>query len=427
MKITDVTTYLVGNEWKNWLFVRVDTDEGLYGVGEGTLNAFSATVETAIHELRDAWLGLDPSSIELLLQRMTRNVYTEGGQIHGAAVAAIEVACWDILGKSVGRPIHELLGGRVRDRIRVYANGWYRTDRTPEGFAERARAVVALGYTALKLDPFGAAWRVQERREEDLSIDIVAAVRDAVGPHVDLMIEAHNRFSVSTALRIADRLVEHRPAWLEEPVARQQQGAIVEVARRSPVPIATGESFSSLGQFADLLAHDAVHIVQPEPLFLGGLWRTRQVAGMADAHMAVVAPHNAQGPICGAISTQLGACIPNFYVQESFDEFNAPWSREIVDRPVTQRDGYVTVCRDPGLGIDLDWDRLAGHPYQRAHLLHLFSVGWERRDAPTRDAAGEPAASEDAAGDAPAAAADPDHAAPAEPGEPADPTDPTDP
>jgi galactonate dehydratase len=397
MRIRDVRTYLVGNAWKNWLFVRVETDEGIHGVGEGTLNAFSATVETAIHELRDEYLGLDPGQVELLLQRTVRDVYTDGGQIHMAAVAAIEMACWDIVGKATGKPVHELLGGRVRDRVRVYANGWYRTGRTPEGFAERARAVVALGYSALKFDPFGAGWRVQDRREEDLSIAIVAAVRDAVGPDVDLMIEAHNRFTASTALRLADRLAEHRPAWLEEPVHHAHVGAMVEVARRSPVPIATGESFTSAAQFADLMSHDVVHIFQPEPLHLGGLWRTRQVAAMADAHLAVVAPHNAGGPVCSAVSAQLGGCIPNFYVQESFDEFNSPWTREIVDRPIIQRDGFVEVPSAPGLGIDLDWDRLAAHPYQREHLLHLFAPGWERRDdAPM------PSAEARAAADAPA-------------------------
>ena len=380
MRISGVTTYLVGNPWKNWLFVRVDTDEGIHGVGEGTVNGFAATVETAIHELRDAYIGLEPSQVDLLFQRMVRDVYSDGGQIHMAAVAAIEVACWDIAGKAAGRPVHDLLGGRIRDKVPVYANGWYRTDRTPEAFAERAADVVGRGYRALKFDPFGAAYRVMDRREEDLSIAIVAAVRDAVGPAVDLMIEAHSRFSAATALRIADRLVEFRPAWLEEPVHHQQIGAMIEVARRSPVPVATGESYTSLGQFADLLSHDAVHILQPEPLSMGGLWRTRQVAAMADAHYAVVAPHNAQGPVCGAISRTLGACIPNFYVQESFDEFNADWTRDIVDRPALPVDGFVDVIDEPGLGIDLDWERLAGHPYERAHLLRLFSPGWERRD-----------------------------------------------
>lgn len=387
MRITNVETRIAGNAWKNWLFVRVSTDEGVTGYGEGTVNGFAATVAAAIEELQEAYLGLDPHDVELLLQRMVRDVYSDGGQIHMAAVAAIEIACWDIVGKAAGQPIHALLGGKVRDRVRVYANGWYRTDRVPEAVADKARDVVAGGYTAMKFDPFGSAWRVQDRRDEDLSIDIVRAVRDAVGPDVDLMIEAHNRFTASTALRIADRLAEFRPAWLEEPVHHSQMGSMVEVARRSPVPIATGESFTSLGQFADLLAHDVVQILQPEPLHLGGLWRTRQVASLAEAHLAVVAPHNAQGPVCGAMAVQLGACIPNFYVQETFDEFNADWTQSLVDRPVRQVDGFVEVTDEPGLGIELDWDALEDHPYQRQHLIRLFSPGWERRD----DAPPEPA------------------------------------
>jgi galactonate dehydratase len=379
MKIVDVQTFLVGNPWKNWLFVRVDTDEGIHGVGEGTLNGFSATVAAAIDELRDEWLGADPFAIEALLTRMVRDVYTDGGQIHMSAVSAIEVACWDIIGKALGRPVHELLGGRVRDRIRVYANGWYRVERTPEAFAAAARETVALGYTALKFDPFGAAYLVTDRREEDRSLDIVAAVRDAVGPEVDLMIEGHNRFSTATALRIADRLAVHRPAWFEEPVPHRHQASMAALASRSPVPVATGESFTSLQQFADLMGHDSISIYQPEPLFLGGLWRTRALAQMAAAREAVVAPHNAQGPICSAISRTLGACVPNFYVQESFDETNDPWTREIVARPIVQRDGFVAVDDAPGLGVELDWERLAAHPYERSHLLRLWEPGWERR------------------------------------------------
>jgi galactonate dehydratase len=385
VRITDVRTWLVGNPWKNWLFVRVDTDEGIHGVGEGTLNALTRTVGAAIEELREQYIGLDPTQVERLLQRMVRDPYSEGGQVQMTAAAAIEIACWDIVGKSVGLPVHALLGGRMRGQVPVYANGWYRVERTPEAFATAARGVVELGYRALKFDPFGSAWRVQERLEEDLSIDIVAAVRDAVGPAVELMIEGHSRFSVATALRIADRLAPFRPTWFEEPVPHQHIGAVVEVARRSPVPIATGESFSSTHQFAELLAHDAVHILQPEPLFVGGLWRTRQIAAMADAHYAVVAPHNAQGPVCGAVSVQLGACIPNFLVMETFEEFNASWTRELVDHPVRVIDGEVAVPDRAGLGIDLDWERLDAHPYEPQHWLPLFGAGWERREPRSGD------------------------------------------
>jgi len=377
MKIVDVKTYKVGNRWKNWTFVRVETDEEIHGVGEGSLNAFAATVESAIHELRDRYIGVDPFDTELLMQRMVRDV-SPRGHIQMAAAAAIEVACWDIMGKATGLPVHKLMGGRVRDRVRLYANGWYQTERTPAGFASRAAGVVDRGFTALKFDPFGAAWRITSRYEEDLAIEIVGAVRDAVGPEIDIMIEGHNRFSVSTALRIADRLAEYRPAWFEEPVSFEQPASMVEVAGRSPVPVATGESFTSKQQFAELLSHDVVHILQPEPLFLG-LWQTRAIASMADAHLAVVAPHNAQGPVCSAISLQLGACIPNFYVQESFDDFNDEWTSEIVDHPLRQVDGYVEVNDRPGLGIELDWERLERYPYAPNNRIMLFQEGWEQR------------------------------------------------
>ena len=384
VKITGVTTHLVGNRWKNWLFVRVDTDEGIHGLGEGTLNGFCRTVDAAVRELEGLVVGHDPFAIESLGQRLGRDLYSEGGQIHGAAMAAIEVACWDIKGKALGVPLYELLGGLVRDRVPVYANGWYQVSRTPQAFADAATAVIRRGYSAMKFDPFGTAWRTQTQRQQHEAIDIVAAVRDAVGADVDLMIEGHNRFAPSTALTISGQLAPYRPAWFEEPVPHQHIAAIVHVARNAAVPIATGESLSSVQQFAELLSHHAVDILQPEPLSLGGLAPTKVVAGMAEAHYGMLAPHNAQGPVCSMISLHLGASTPNFYYLEAFEDFNEPWTRQIVvDDPFVVSGGYVAVNHRPGLGIDLDWDRLADHPYGPAHVLRLYEQGWERRDPQT--------------------------------------------
>ena len=381
MEITGVMPYRIGNTWKDWLWVRVDTDEGIHGVGEGTVNVFARTVEAAIRELEPRIVGRDPFEIEALLISTQRDVYTDGGQIHGAAVAAVEMACWDIMGKALDTPVHKLLGGRLRSRVRAYANGWYTVDRTPEAFGAAARRAVELGFTALKFDPFGAAWMAQDSSGEDLSISLVEAVRTEVGPGVDLMIEAHSRFSLSSALRIAERLAPFRPAWFEEPVPHHNIGVLTAVAQRSPIPVATGESFSSVQQFAELLAGGAVGIVQPEPVHLGGIWRTRQVASLAEAHHALVAPHNAQGPICSAVSAQLGACVPNFYVQESFDIFNESWTRDLVHPPISVVDGHVEVPEGPGLGIDINWDGVENRSSQRPHSLELFAEGWERRDA----------------------------------------------
>ena len=380
MRITAIDTYIAGNPWKNWLFAKVSTDEGIHGVGEGTLNYFAKTIEAAIHELTPLVLGMDPFQVEVISQRLTRDVYSDGAQIHMCAVAAIEIALWDIIGKATHQPIYNLWGGRCHEKLRAYANGWYRGPRTPESFAEKAKKVAARGYTAMKFDPFGSAWRMLSRYDFDLSVDIIRAVRDAVGPSVDLLIEGHSRFNVATAVEFAEAIHPFRPAWFEEPVPHTNIPAMVEVARRSPVPIATGESLSSKQQFAELLKHEVVNILQPEPLNLGGLFPTRMIAAMADAHYGVIAPHSAQGPVCSAACVQLNASIPNFFIHEIFDEFNEPWEKEIVTNPVVVADGYIEVPDRPGLGTDLNIEEIRRHPYQQENYLPLFKPGWEKRE-----------------------------------------------
>jgi galactonate dehydratase len=380
MRITAIDTYIAGNPWKNWLFAKVSTDEGIHGVGEGTLNYFAKTIEAAIHELTPLILGMDPFQVEIISQRLVRDVYSDGAQVHMCAVAAIEIALWDIIGKATNQPIYNLWGGRCHEKLRAYANGWYRGPRTPESFAEKAKKVANRGYTALKFDPFGSSWRTLSRYDFDLSVDIIRAVRDAVGPTVDLLIEGHSRFNVATAVEFSHAIHQFRPAWFEEPVPHTNINAMVEVARRSPVPIATGESLSNKQQFAELLKHDVVNILQPEPLNLGGLLPARIIAGMVDAHFGVIAPHSAQGPVCSAACAQLNASIPNFFIHEIFDEFNEPWEKRIVTHPVEVVNGYIEVSERPGLGLDLNIEEIQKHPYRQENYLPLFKPGWERRE-----------------------------------------------
>lgn len=380
MRITKVQTFLVGNAWKNWVFAKVFTDEGVYGIGEGTVNSFAKTVEAAIHELFPIIVGMDPMQVELILQKLIRDPYTDGAQIHMAAVAAIEIACWDIVGKALNQPVYNLWGGRCHERLRVYANGWYRGERSPELFSKKAMEVVGRGYTALKFDPFGDAWRTLSSHDFALSIEIVAAVRSAVGDQTDILIEGHSRFMPATAIQIAKAIEPFRPMWFEEPVHHGNISALIEVARQSPVPIATGESFSNKYQFAELLKHDVVSIYQPEPLNLGGLFTARKIADAIDAHYGVVAPHSAQGPVATAACIQLNACTANFLIHELFDEFHDPWVKEIVEFPVDVVDGYITVPNRPGLGIDLRCEEMAKHPYNQKFHLPLFKSGWEKRE-----------------------------------------------
>ncbi len=385
MKIAAIETCIAGNPWKNWLFAKVTTDEGVYGIGEGTLNCFGRTVEAAIHELKPLVLGMDPFQVEPIVQRLTRDVYSEGAQIHMCAVAAIEIACWDIIGKAVNQPVYNLWGGRCHQKLRAYANGWYRGPRTPESFGVKAREVVRRGYTALKFDPFGDNWRTLTRPEFELSLDIIRAVREAVGPKVDVLVEGHKRFSVATAVELAEAMQPIHPSWFEEPCDHANIAATIEVARRSPVPIATGEDLSTKQQYAELLKHGVVSIIQPEPLFLGGLFAARKIADLADAYYAVVAPHSAQGPVCSAACAQLNASIPNFYLHEIFDEFNEPWEKEIVRGGVEVVDGYIEPPARPGLGIDLDLKEIGKHPYRPEAWLPLFRSGWERRSGTGED------------------------------------------
>jgi galactonate dehydratase len=218
-----------------------------------------------------------------------------------------------------------------------------------------------------------------------LALAIIRAVRESVGPSVQIMIEGHRRFSVAEAVRIGEELVEFNPTWFEEPTDHMKIDATAEVARKLSIPVAAGESFTTTHQFAELLSHNTVHILQPDPSNLGGLWKARQVCAMVDAHYGVVAPHQAQGPISTAICVQLGACTPNLLIQELFDEFNVSWEHELIDHPPHVVDGKIQIPDRPGLGIDLNWEEVEKHPYEVSNFLPLFAPGWERRESVRTD------------------------------------------
>lgn len=381
MKITGVRTVVVGNPWKNWIYVILDTSEGIRGTGEATSGLMTKPVEGAVKELSHLCVGADPRLIHQLWDDLYKATYLTHNPAHLHAMAGIELACWDILGKSLGVPVHTLLGGKVRDKVRVYANGWYTGPRSPESYAEAARQVVDMGYTALKFDPFGSAYSKLAKDEERVSRSIVEAVHEAVGPDVDIMIEGHDRFTVSAAVDIARWLAPVRPLWFEAPVLSNDIEALVAVAQKSPVPVSAGERFNSLTQFSRLLGHDCIDILQPEPLLLGGLWRTIQVAGLAQAHHASLAIHNAQSPLKTLITAHLCAVIPDILIQECFDQFLEPWVKKMLDGMVTVQDGYLTIPNRPGIGIELDEEEAARHPYSPHNFLRLFQSGWERRES----------------------------------------------
>lgn len=381
MKITSIETCALSAGWKNWLLVKVLTDSGLHGIGEGTLNGFIKTTETAVRELEHLALGQDPRQVNRLSKTLMDSVSLDGGHVHRTAVAAIEVACWDILGKSLGVPIHQLLGGQVRESVPAYANGWYRTERTPEHFVAAAEAVVAMGFNALKLDPFGTAQGFIDDDELQLAFDIVQALRQRFGPGLRILIDVHARFTEVDALRAARKLAPLDLYWWEEPTTREREEPANAVARQCPIRVATGEMYDTIGQFYTLAAGGGVNIFQPEPMSLGGITNTLAVANLALAHGSWIAPHQSGGPVATAVCLQLAACVPNFLIQEHFDAFNEPWVRDLVDwHPVLDpANGRLSLPQAPGLGLDVDFTVARAHPYDPRAYLNIFKDGWEKR------------------------------------------------
>ena len=305
------------------------TDDGVHGVGEGTLNGFIRTTEAAIRELEKFVIGQDPRQVNALAKQMLDSVSLDGGHIHRTAIAAIEVACWDILGKSLGAPVHQLLGGRVRDRVLGYANGWYRTERTPEAFVGAARRCsprASRPSSSIRSAPP----RASSARTSWTSPTTSSGDRKELPRDLLILIDVHARFTESEALRAARRFAPLGIFWWEEPTTGERQEAVHAVAAASPIPVATGEMYDTVGQFFTLAERGGVNIFQPEPMSLGGI--TQHAGGRASAlaHGSYIAPHQSGGPIATAVCLQLAACIPNFLIQEHFDAFNEPWTRDLV-------------------------------------------------------------------------------------------------
>ena len=380
MRITDVITYTVSAGWKNWLFIKICTDEEIYGIGEATMNGFIKTTEAAVHELKHFAIGRDPREVTAIARKMISTIQ-DAGHIHRLTMAAIEVACWDILGKSLNVPIFQLLGGKVRDSVFAYANGWYRAERTPAAFTAAAENVIKKGFHALKLDPFGLSRDFLNEDELQEAYDILKAIRDRFGPALRILIDVHCRFAPAEAIRIARRLQDLDIFWWEEPTTAERECLTNEIARQSPIRVATGEQFDKIGRFFTLAAGGDVSIWQPEPMSLGGIMNTIAVAHLAEANGAWIAPHQSGGPVATAVCLQLAACIPNFLIQEHFDAFNDPWTKDLVTwSPVIDtRNGHLSLPTGPGLGIDLNLELIQQHPYDPAAFLDTTQKGWEKR------------------------------------------------
>ena len=380
MKIVDVRCLAIGSAWRNLSIVVVRTDDGLEGVGEVRMVNHSRALSGYLdHAVPVHVIGHDPFEVESLVERMVWSDYERAGAIVMSGVAAIEIACWDILGKALDQPVHRLLGGAVRDRIKAYANGWYTVERTPQAFHAAARKVIERGYRALKVDPFSAVPGDLEREERLHAISLVEAVRDAVGPDCELLIEMHGRFTPAAAISLARELEPYEPSWIEEPVPPVNLKALKKVARKVRIPVATGERVHVRHELRELFERQAADVLQTDITGCGGLLEAKKIAAWADAYHIQMAPHNVGGPISTAAALHFAASTTNFKILEHFNDFDdasikacAPGNPEVVD-------GYFALPSGAGLGVTVDEDVIRAHPPRQIYF-NLVAEDWQLRE-----------------------------------------------
>lgn len=387
MKISELETFVVGNPpphfgGKYFIFLKLVTDDGIEGIGEVYTATFGPhTVSRMIEDVCARHvIGADPFRIE----RLWRDVYGQGysGRPDISLVgvlSGIEMACWDIVGKAVGKPVYELLGGKVHERLRgytyLYSEPGDETDvyLDPELAAERATEYMAQGFTALKFDPAGHYTTFDPRQpaldELERCERYVRSVREAVGDRCDLLFGTHGQFTPSGAIRLAKRLEAYSPLWFEEPTPPEVPEEMARVARATSIPIATGERLTTKYEFSRVLETGAASILQLNLGRVGGLLEAKKIAGMAEAHYAQIAPHLYCGPVVGAANIQLSACTPNFLILEGIRDWGG-FHAEILKTPIRWEDGYVIPPTAPGLGVELDETVAERHPYD-GEELHL--------------------------------------------------------
>ena len=388
MKLASIRVFVVGNPppgygGRYFVILKLTTACGIEGVGEVYAATFGPHVVARMIEdvFARCFEGEDPTRIESLWRRVHGSGFTlrPDPSLMGI-MSGLEMACWDIAGKAVDRPVHALLGGRVRDRLRTYTYIYPAEGESEaiyhdaERSAERALDYVGQGFTALKFDPAGAYSAFDPRQPDLASLDLserfVRLMRQAVGTRADLLFGTHGQFTTSGAIRLAKRLEPYDPLWFEEPVPPEMPEEMAKVARATSIPIATGERLTTKYEFARVLATGAAGILQMNLGRVGGLLEAKKIAGMAEAHYAQIAPHLYCGPIVGAANIQLAACIPNFLILESIERWGG-FHAKLLKTPIRWEDGYVIPPTAPGLGVELDEAVALAHPYPADGRLHL--------------------------------------------------------
>ncbi len=371
MKITDIKPFIVTANNDNWVYVKVYTDEGITGVGECSLETREQTVAAAVLDLKKNVLGCDPMDTELLFYRTFRDEYWGACCVLTSALSALDMALWDIKGKALGVPVYQLLGGKFREKLRVYANRWFFGGDTPDKLARLAERTVKLGYTAMKWDPFYQAEYVITPSDMRGVVQQVKALRDAVGWDVDLLIEGHGRFAPYTALQIASELAPFKPYFFEEPTMPENFDACAQVRARSPIPVAAGERWSTKTDFREALKAGAVDIAQPDLRICGGITEGKKIAALCEAYQVPIAPHNVHGQIGTAASIHLACAVPNAVILE-YSVDDQTLKESLFDHLYKPVGGYLHINDRPGLGIDFDETVALAHPFRNISMVQTL-------------------------------------------------------
>ena len=383
MKVTDIKPFVVDCFRTNWVFVKVYTDEGIDGVGEATLEYKEKALLGALEHIKEYLVGKDPRQIEKHWHDIYRDAYWRGGAVLMSALSAVEMALWDILGKSLGVPVYQLLGGKVHDKVRIYVNGWFAGAKEPEEFAQKAKIAAERGITALKWDPFGKNYMNISGAELDKALRNVAAVREAVGAGVDLLIEGHGRFNIPTAIKIAKELEQFKPMFFEEPVPPDNLDALRSVKDKSPVAISAGERLYTRWDYRLIFDKMAADYIQPDISHAGGVMELKKIAAEAESRYIPFAPHNPSGPVANAATLQLAATCPNFEILEIMYS-DVEWREDVTDEKLEYSDGYMTIPDAAGLGIEINEEECLKHPYLPHTLRHYTGALTDIRPAKTK-------------------------------------------
>jgi galactonate dehydratase len=376
MKIDRIEIFQLGTAWRTLIVIRLSTDTGIEGLGEATIQWGDEAVVPYLRVLFDRYVkGEDPTRTEAIWHRMQRGEYWRPGIVFSTAQSAIDLALHDIVARSFGVPVYSLLGGCQIDRVPAYGNGWFSGQYEPEAYAHAAANAVAMGFRRLKIDPFDATDLRLEFAEARRVAGMVQAVREAVGPDVELYVECHGRLSVEAAIRLARMLEPYGIGWIEEPVPPDDLSGLRQVSIATSLPVAAGERWLSRHMFHEAIDNAAIRIAQPDLSHAGGITEVQKIAALADMASVLVAFHNAASPLLTMIGLQVACATRNFHVLETFDEFAEPHVRAaFLGRPVME-DGYFAVPDVIGFGVELDEYVFSQNP-PRANTLDFWQPGW---------------------------------------------------